>query len=595
MSSENSVKTPYFKALTHRMAIIMIVVSLAPMILVSGIILDQFNTYSRAMVHAHLGELVLKHKHNIDFFLREKMSDIRYFSRAFDTAKFQNEEFLQQKLQILQEEYSGVFVDLGLIAANGQQVAYAGPFKLAHAYYGDADWFNEALNTPYYISDVFLGLRAQPHFIVAVQTEAENTRWILRATIDFLAFNMLVENLRIGETGSAFIMNRSGDFQTRPPSDAKLSKQQYVNLFNKGKQTETYEFHGVEVLFPDQRTWKFQDGDDRDWIISVEKMSASGKKVVIVAAYLKNDEWMLVFQQDADEVFSKLNRTQTMAALIFGIGAIGIIAVAFFISNRMVKRIARADAEKNMMNQQIIETGKLASIGELAAGIAHEINNPVAIMVEEAGWIQDLLEEGIDQGDNLEEFTRALKQIGTQGRRCKEITHNLLSFARKTDSRVQTVQMNELIEEVIGLSSQRSRFANVEIHSQLEDSLPEIQASVTEMQQVLMNVINNALDAMEKQGGQLDIGSAHDSEHVIISIKDTGPGIPTANLGRLFDPFFTTKPVGKGTGLGLSICYGIIKKMGGDIQVESQVGIGATFRIVLPLEKDGELEPNRTV
>jgi two-component system, NtrC family, sensor kinase len=166
-----------------------------------------------------------------------------------------------------------------------------------------------------------------------------------------------------------------------------------------------------------------------------------------------------------------------------------------------------------------------------------------------------------------------LKQIQNQGRRCKEITHKLLSFARKTDSRVQTVQINELIEEVVNLSSQRARYANVEIHTNLRD-LPETQMSMTEMQQVLMNIINNALDAMEKKGGRLDILTDLGKDRIIISIRDSGPGIPAANLGQIFVPFFTTKPVGKGTGLGLAICYGIIKKMGGEIEVDSAVGKG---------------------
>jgi two-component system, NtrC family, sensor kinase len=224
-----------------------------------------------------------------------------------------------------------------------------------------------------------------------------------------------------------------------------------------------------------------------------------------VAAFLKNNDWLLIFQQDADDAFAKLNYTRKIAALIFIIGSLGIIAVTLFVSRKLSRRIARFKSEKDIVEQQVIETGKLASIGELAAGIAHEINNPVAIMVEEAGWIQDLLTEGIDKEGNLEEFERALKQIENQGRRCKEITHKLLSFARKTDSRVQAVQLNDLIAELVDLSSQKARYANVEVHTNLSNELPDIQASVTEMQQVLLNIINNALDAMEKKGGRLDI------------------------------------------------------------------------------------------
>jgi len=208
----------------------------------------------------------------------------------------------------------------------------------------------------------------------------------------------------------------------------------------------------------------------------------------------------------------------------------------------------------------------------------------VAIMVEEAGWIQDLLEEGIDKADNFEEFKRALNQIETQGHRCKGITHKLLSFARKTDSRVETIQINEFVSEVVDLLSQKFKYANIEVDVQLSPHLPSIDASATEIQQVLMNILQNAVYAMEKTGGKIIINTRVQNQHLYISINDNGPGIPSDNLARIFDPFFTTRPVGKGTGLGLSICYGIINKMGGRIDVESKVGEGTTFAIVLPLD-----------
>jgi two-component system, NtrC family, sensor kinase len=589
MSHDNHYKkrdTAYYRNISRRVAMIVIVVSLTPLILVTGIILFRFNTFSHEMVQAHLEEMVLKHKHNIDFFLQEKLSDIRHLSRSFDLDTFKDEKFLKQRLDILQDEYSSVFVDLGLINEQGRQVAYAGPFRLEAAYYGDAAWFKQAISTKHYISDVFLGLRDQPHFIVSTRmTGEDDSHWILRATIDFHAFNILVENLHVGETGSAFILNRQGEFQTRPPMDAKLTRQQYLNLFEKGYRGAGSSEIDEWAVFPDVRGWAERE-EAPDPIISIEKTGFLGRTIIIVAAFLKGDEWLLIFQQEADDAYAKLNRTHNIAGLIFFVGTLGIMMVSFILSRQMENRIARVDSEKELMNKQIVETGKLATIGELAAGIAHEINNPVAIMVEEAGWIQDLLDEGIEKNDNMQEFRRALAQIETQGIRCKEITHKLLSFARKTDSRVQSLQLNDLVEEVISLSSQKSRYASVDVNIELDPELPAIQASATEMQQVLMNIVNNAIDAMEKTGGQLDIRTKSEDDWVTIVIKDNGPGIPESNLNRIFDPFFTTKPVGKGTGLGLSICYGIVQKMGGNIHVESQVDVGSQFSIVLPVNKD---------
>ncbi len=147
--------------------------------------------------------------------------------------------------------------------------------------------------------------------------------------------------------------------------------------------------------------------------------------------------------------------------------------------------------------------------------------------------------------------------------------------------------VNELIREMAKFCEQRAKYASVRIETSLADSVPEVEASSSEMQQVLLNLINNAIDAMDPGGGQLDIMSRVDADNVIVSIADTGCGIPKANLPRIFDPFFTTKPVGKGTGLGLSIIYGIINKMGGEISVRSVVDKGTVFTIRLPAVAEG--------
>ncbi|MBI4859124.1 MAG: response regulator [Candidatus Riflebacteria bacterium] len=228
---------------------------------------------------------------------------------------------------------------------------------------------------------------------------------------------------------------------------------------------------------------------------------------------------------------------------------------------------------------------KLASLGDLAAGIAHEINNPLAIIVEEAGWVEDLLDDSVlKESENLEEFRRALTQIKTQGMRCKEITHNLLSFARRTATRAEAVQLNDLVREAVAMSERKVRGGQVKIEAHLAGNLPISHVSPSEMQQVLLNLINNAIDALQGPGGQIDVSTKLDQGNLVIEVADDGQGIAKEHLPRIFDPFFTTKPVGKGTGLGLSICYGIVRKLGGSISVTSRVGVGTTFRITIPPE-----------
>ena len=568
---QNKQKTDnYYRLLARNMLLTIIIAAVMPMLVVSSIILYQFDSSYHEKVYAHLEELVLKHKQNIDNFLKEKLGDIRLLATTFSFEELSNEDFLRDRLESLQQIFGPVFVDLGVVNARGIQVAYAGPFKLGKALYSTADWFQETISSENFISDVFLGLRGLPHFIVAVRQNHNGESWILRATIDFVAFNSLVENIRIGETGFAYILNREGKLQTKT----------LIKEIPPGGPCADFVERGGKV---------------NRKIEIIERVDELGESELYVTACLKDGNWLLIFRQGASDAFAELYRTVRIAIVFMLLGVLGIVATGYFLSRRMVNRIAKSDQEKEMITEQVVETGKLASIGELAAGIAHEINNPVAIMVEEAGWIEDLLEEEeFKDGENLSEFLRALQQIRTQGRRCKEITHKLLSFARKTDSRIQDVQLNDVIEELIALSAQRAKYSNVVIHSNLQENLPTVRVSQSELQQVLLNLINNALDAMEKIGGNLRISTRIEEhgiimgDHLLIEVADDGPGIPAANLTKIFDPFFTTKPVGKGTGLGLSICYGIIKKMGGNIEVRSVIDGGTTFTVKVPLPKSKE-------
>ncbi len=550
--------TNYYRTLTRNMVLIMLVLALTPLFLVTGAIGYYFDVSYRQKALDHLRTLVEKHKTTIDNFLNEKLSDIRVLSRCCPLEQFQDDEFLRSKLGLLRDEYRRAFIDLGVVDSNGIQISYAGPLRLRWADYSQEQWFKQAIQQQEYISDVFPGLRGTPHFIVAATRESEGKKWLLRATVDFDAFNSLVENVRIGATGFAYIINKQNELQTK---------------------------HRLEIKLPTQDASKVVNGAlwTQDEVESLQR-SFDGDAYIYVVAPLKNGDWLLAFQQNEFDAFSVLHRARGMAFVILFIGGSGILVGATLVSRRMVTRIARADSEKEMMNERVIEAGKLASLGELAAGIAHEINNPVAIMVEEAGWIEDILqEEEFQDTNNLEEFRRSLSQIRTQGKRCKEITHKLLSFARKTDPALKRVQLNQVIDEVISLSEQRAKFSNVKIISKLDSALPEIAVSPSEIQQVLLNLINNSVDAMEQSGGSIEIRTSRTDAQIIVEVTDNGPGIPKANLARIFDPFFTTKPVGRGTGLGLSICYGIIKKAGGEITATSQVGAGTTFRICIPL------------
>jgi two-component system NtrC family sensor kinase len=371
-----------------------------------------------------------------------------------------------------------------------------------------------------------------------------------------------VEKVRLGRTGEAFIVNQKGVYQTRPQNGGRIMDQaQLTNL-------DFSPFEGVKF-------WEVEE---------------KGRRVLRAKTWMKDNEWLLIVQQEVDDAFSELYATRNWAIFIFFLGALLIGAVTYGTTRILVRRIEKVDAEKNLLDEQLIQSQKLASIGELAAGIAHEINNPLAVIGEEAGWIQDILKrekmKSVNDMEEMKDLKDSLREIVQQAGRCKEITHKLLSFARKMESVIKDVDLNKLAEEVIAMRERDASFSNIRIIREYWQNLPYIYSDPSLLRQVFLNIINNAIDAMP-QGGQLRVETGIDEEDLIfIKFKDTGMGIPRENLAKLFDPFFTTKPPGKGTGLGLSICHGIIEKLAGSISVTSQVGKGTIFTIKLPLQRD---------
>ncbi len=242
-----------------------------------------------------------------------------------------------------------------------------------------------------------------------------------------------------------------------------------------------------------------------------------------------------------------------------------------------------------LLDERLLQSQKLAAIGQLSAGIAHEINNPLAIIRQEAEWMQQVLKKAASVAvGEKEELQGSLGQIIQQVDRCTEIIRNLLDFARKREPVIQAVDVNRIIEDMTMLVEKEAKHQNIEIVREYDQNLPVIYSDAPQLRQVVLNLLTNAAHAIGQDGTiTLTTGEAADGS-VHILIRDTGCGITPENLEKIFDPFFTTKAEGKGTGLGLSISHGIIQRLGGEMGVESTVGGGTTFTIVLPRRPDVE-------
>jgi signal transduction histidine kinase len=249
---------------------------------------------------------------------------------------------------------------------------------------------------------------------------------------------------------------------------------------------------------------------------------------------------------------------------------------------RRVVEFERLETERRRVEEQLIITDRLASIGELASGIAHELNNPLTSVI---GFSQLLL--GRDIPDDIRED---VKVIYSEAQRAAEVMKNLLIFARRHAPVKQLVNMNSIVEKVLAIRAYEQGVENIQVITHLAPDLPETMADYFQLHQVFLNIIINAehfmLEAHKR--GTLIITTQRVSNTIKVSFTDDGPGVARENLGHLFDPFFTTKEVGKGTGLGLSICHGIITEHSGRIYAESELGKGATFVVELPISVDTE-------
>jgi len=249
----------------------------------------------------------------------------------------------------------------------------------------------------------------------------------------------------------------------------------------------------------------------------------------------------------------------------------------FFISWLDITDTKRAEEEKVELERKAHLASRLASVGEMASGIAHEINNPLTAVI---GFSQLLMD-----ADLPEDIKEDLVIIHKEAQRAAGVARNLLTFARKHAPSKQLTNINSIIEGVLSLRAYEQNVSNIQIHAKLAPDLPEVMGDYSQLQQVFINIVLNAEAAMlgANNGGTLTITTQRVNHSVRATLADNGPGISQENIDRIFDPFFTTKEVGKGTGLGLSICHGIVAEHGGRIYVKSKPGSGATFVVELPV------------
>ncbi len=542
----------------------MILVPAIPFYIVMGIGYYYFTTSIENSTMASMRRIVEDHRQMIETFLRERKSDLEFVAESYTYENLADPIYLFKVFNLLQNK-SAAFVDLGVFNEEGIHVTYQGPYKLIGRDYGEEDWFKEVMKQGYYISDTFLGYRRVPHFIVAITREEPGRKWVLRSTIDTQFFTHLVERVRIGKTGEAYILNDKGVLQTQRRSGGNLMDQ------DADHEVGPVRHDGTETFL---------------------KKNRKGEEFLYATTWLQDKKWLLVVRREESDAFRDVRSATYLILFINAVVGVGIVIAAFYLTNSIVRRMEEIDTEKEQLGQQLVRASRLAELGEMAAGFAHEINNPLQIMTSEQALVDTIFTDMIQKGElkesqDLADLKDSMDQIKLQIGRCAKITQAILKFGRQSEPVSRDIDLVSFIPETTGMILKKASVEGITVKEEISEQTPVIRGDPSMLQQVLLNLYNNAMDAILErhgtEGGEMVIASAPDEDgKVKISVKDNGIGISPENLKKIFSPFFTTKPVGKGTGLGLSVCYGIVDSMGGVMEVTSKRGVGTTFTIRFP-------------
>ncbi|PIE61699.1 MAG: two-component sensor histidine kinase [Desulfobacterales bacterium] len=496
---------------------------------------------------------------SVSFFIEERKNALSYVvnNTAFD--QLSDPAYLSNILVNLKKSF-GEFTDIGVVNKAGDQIAYAGPYGLAGKNYSGQSWFDNVMAQGTFVSEVFMGFRNTPHIALAIRhTSNDGQVFILRATMEDQLTQVINQEDKL-RGSDVFLVNTQGVLQT--PSD----------------------FYG-EVLTSIPFTLPPKSGETRTFRVEAPD---TGEKSIVAYRYIPDTPFVIIVMKPEKALMAPWHDSQMTLLKYLGVSITIIVLWIWWLTTFLVQGLQALDRKRAKYFHLAEYANKMASIGRLAAGVAHETNNPLAIINEKAGLMKDLMALS-PEGSTDPRYKELIDSILESVARCGRITKQLLNFGRHTHNELIPLKVKQVVEEVLIFLAKEAEFRSIGISTNVPDTLPKVVCDHGKLQQIFLNIINNALSAMD-EGGKLEITAENGPDGFIsVAIADDGCGISEANLEEIFEPFFSTKTATGGTGLGLSITYGLVQELGGQIQVKSKENQGTTFTVLLPLTaKNGD-------
>jgi two-component system NtrC family sensor kinase len=532
-------------------------VALVPLIFITAIDYKVTQSSIETEILFRTSRLVSNTRRTISFFLQERKSALDFITRDNSFETLNDPKRLEEILENLKKAFGGGFADLGVIDPLGCQRTYVGPYNLLGKDYSGQAWYKEVLDRGIYISDVFLGYRQVPHLVIAVKYQlGSGLSYVLRATLETERFSQLLTNPEMSGLEDAFVINHAGVLQT--------SSHSHGNVLDRIPIPVPHYSTNTEVL---------------------EEKKANGERLVVGYAYIEDTPFILMIVKEKAALMKPWSKTR-LKLIGFLAGSVTIILIVIlWVATYLVNKIYVADQRRVTMLHQVEYSNKMATIGRLAAGVAHEINNPLAIINEKAGLIKDLFTMK-EPGARDQKLIGLVDSVISSVDRCATITRRLLSFMRASEVIVKPLDLGEVIHEVLGFLGKEAEYRGITVSVHVPQDMPPVESDRSRLQEIFLNVINNAFAAVN-DGGRVEIAAKREEERWFsVTITDDGCGIPEEDLNRVFEPFFSTKTNRGGTGLGLSITSGLVQDLGGEISVKSQVGEGTSFTVKLPFKTE---------